>query len=956
MLPVLVLVSLAALPVAQVAAQEHAQVRKWEHERSDLPVDDRLHFGSFDNGLRWVWAKNTEPKFRSYLRLHVDAGSLAEEDSERGMAHFLEHMAFNGSEHFEPGTLVEWFQRHGMAFGADLNAQTSFSETVFQLDLPNSDEKTLDESLQVLRDFAFGLDLAPEEIEKEKGVIDGEERERDSAGYRLFVRQLQTIFGETRLDDRIPIGVRDVRAKFTADALRAFYRKWYRPEHMTLVLVGDLGELDPTALFRKYFADAPRPDGPLTDEPTAGTVHELARRLCLYEPEIPAVTLQLSRLRPYEEEAFDEERWVRELPLAAARDMLDLRFSELVKKQDAPFLSASVGSAEALDALDGEELSIQCAPERWEPALAVGEQELRRALEHGFQQAELDEVRADALRALDEAVQRARTQTSASLVGEVLQAAEERYVPTSAATRRSILAPAWSGLTVETCHAALVEAWSKGEPALVALGNLDLGADAAARLDAALAASRAVEVEKPAEISVAQFAYASKPDDAGAIAARDHVDDLDFERVRFENGVALEVKRTDFRQKQVLFRVLMGEGRLTLSQSDLALGWMAERAFEDGGLGAHTIDELRRILAGKQVGLSFSVGQDAFAFGGATTVEDLQLQCELLCAYLTAPGWREDGYVRVKRELPLMYEALKHQHQGPVLMSFMRELFSNDERFAFFRQEQLEAVQLAPVRAWLEPQLADAPIEVSFVGDLDVEATVQAVARTFGKLPKRRALDARTDARRAPAPKSGVHQEHSIDTEVMKTLDLTVFPVPDAIDVERARRFDFLGEVVRDRLRLEIREKLGAAYSPTAVLQQSRVLPGVGLLIVQALTEPDHADELQGQVFAVTDALAKDGVAQEEVDRLREPLLNSLRDARRQNGWWLGVLAEAQRRPASLDEVRGQVASFEAIEAEALTELAREFLVRERASTVVVSPSARESSADAEPDTPDEPK
>ncbi len=931
---------LFAVPLA--AQESRVSVRAWEHERSDLPVDTRFHFGRFDNGLRWVWARNSEPKERSYLRLHVDVGSLAEEDGERGMAHFLEHMAFNGSEHFAPGTLIEWFQRHGMSFGADLNAQTDFSETIYKLDLPDSDAETLGEGLLVLRDFANGLSLLPEEIEKEKGVIDGEERESDSPGYRLFVRQLAELLGETRLDDRIPIGVREVRAKFTAEAVRAFYRKWYRPELMTLVLVGDLGELDPLPLITEHFGSLAPPPGPPASEPPPGTVQDLSRELCFFEPEIPSVTLRAERLVPFVEERFDRARWREETPLQVARRMLDLRFAELVKREDAPFLSAGAGSAAAFRVVDGEDLTVRCAPGKWKEALAVGEQELRRALEHGFQEAELAEVRANALRSLDEAVERERTQTSASLVSEILNAAENPYVPTAAETDRSILRPLYESLTVEDCHRALVEAWSRGERTLLALGALDLGPEAGKLLEEAWEASRAVEVEKGAEISVQDFAYASEGAEPGAIEARVHQEELDFDQVRFENGVALDVKRTDFREQQVLFRVLLGEGRLSLSKAELPLGWMAERVFEDGGLEAHTIDELRRLLAGKEVGLSFSVGVDAFVFGGATTAEDLLLQCELVCAYLGAPGWREDGYVRVKRELPLVYEGLKHQHQGPVLTDFMAALFEGDERFTFFPQAKLEAVELGSVRAWLTPFLAEAPLEVSFVGDLEVEEVVRAAARTFGKLPARRELRRHEEHRRAPAPKSGVAQRHEIDTQVPKSLVLTVFPIPDGIDPLVRWRFEFLAEVVRDRLRTEVRERLGAAYAPTAGLQQSQTLEGVGLLLVQALTEPGAAEGLRDACFAVTDALSRDGVTQEEVDRLREPVLKNLRDARRQNGWWLGVLSESQRRPETLEEVAMQTDFFRTIGAEPLSELAKTYLVREKSSTVIVDPREQE--------------
>ncbi|MSR64028.1 MAG: insulinase family protein [Planctomycetes bacterium] len=934
------LLLLGLLFAPRFAAQELAATRAWEHEHSDLAVDPRLHFGHFANGVRWVWAKNGEPKFRSYLRLHVNAGSLGEEDSERGMAHFLEHMAFNGSEHFPAGTLVEWFQRQGMSFGADLNAHTDFGETVYELDLPNSDAARLDEGLGVLRDFAFGLTLAEEEIDKEKAVIDSEERERDSPGYRLFVRQLQTLLGETRLDERIPIGVQTTRSAFTSESVRAFYRQWYRPENLTLVLVGDIGELDPVPLFAKHFESVPRPAAPLPKEPPRGTVSRLAQRLSLHEPEVPSVSLRVTSLVPWVERPVSAARWRAELPLMVARGIVDLRFEERVKQADAPFLSASLGSAEALQVLDGEELSVNCAPEKWKEALAAGEQELRRALQHGFQQAELDEVRANLLRSLHEAVEREATQGSPSLVASVLSAAEECTVPIAAKTLLDVLQPTLDALTVEACQQALVQAWEKGTLAITTLGQLDLGPTPAQALDEAWGASNAVEVEKGAAIEVAEFAYLPVVDAVPAHSTEfAPVADLEFGQFRLDNGVRVNVKRTDFKEKQILFRAVLGEGRLSLGAAEQPLGWMAERVFTDGGLGQHTLDELRRILAGKEVALSFSAGIDSFSFGGATTAADLLLQCAVVCAYLLDAGWREDGIVRVKRELPLMYESMRHQHQGPVVREFMSALFDGDERFTFFAQAKLEAVQLPAVRTWLAPFLAEAPLELSFVGDLDPEAVRAAVAATFGRLPTRRALRPYDEQRKAPTPKSGVHQVHAIETQVQKSLLLVAFPIPDESDVERTWRFGCLTEVLRERLRLEVRERLGAAYSPSAGLQQSRTFPGVGLLLLQAMTEPAGVETLKEACLAVTDALAKDGVKAEEVARLREPILKRLRDARRENGWWLNVMAEAQKRPAVLDEARKQVAYYESITAEQLTELAQTYLARERCSSVIVNPT-----------------
>ena len=189
----------------------------------------------------------------------VNVGSLAEEDSEQGLAHVLEHMAFNGSEHFAPGTLVEWFQQHGMAFGADTNASTEFSQTVYKLDLPTSDPGLVREGLTMLSDVMHGLLLQPAEVKAELGVIDGEERERDSAAFRAGIADLKDQFAGSRAASRIPIGVKEVRAAFTAEAERAFYEKWYRPENMTLVVVGDLGDLDPTDMVQELFGSVPAP-------------------------------------------------------------------------------------------------------------------------------------------------------------------------------------------------------------------------------------------------------------------------------------------------------------------------------------------------------------------------------------------------------------------------------------------------------------------------------------------------------------------------------------------------------------------------------------------------------------------------------------------------------------------------------------------------------------------------
>lgn len=935
------------LLVPTTAAQlQTGKARPWQSQSSDLPLNPRVKLGALPNGMRFAWIANGEPKQRCYVRLHVDVGSLAEQDSEQGMAHFLEHMAFNGSEHFAPGTLIEWFQKHGMAFGADSNASTNFSETIYMLDLPTSDAATLKEGLTYLHDVAGGLSLLGEEVNNEKGVIDGEERERDSAEFRAGISDLKDFLAGTRVAARIPIGIKPARDAFTAESVSAFWRRWYRPENMTLVIAGDLGELDPTAMITEMFSDLKAPEGPPEAEPALGTPPAKDGVFVLHAPELPTVQLSAARWKPWVEEPQTKAEVVEDLPLQYARRMVNLRLRELARKPDAVFLRASLNDGSTLRVTEGEDLTVIAKPEHWKEALAVGEQELRRALQHGFRKAELEEVRKDALHDLDEAVSRESTRSSESYAGEILAACEDPIVPTNAATDRDVLKPAIEALTVEACRDALRKAWGEGHLRLSAVGGLDLGADGSARLAAAWAESGKVEVSAPPELADVAFAYASKAEDAGAIASQKTVEDLGLTQVVFANGVKLNIKPTDFRERQVMVQARFGQGQAGLGPDQAPLAAMVRQVFDAGGLGKHSQDELRRLLAGKQAGSNFSVVEDAFTLGGSTTPDDLLLQLELMCASLKDPGWREEALDQARRNLGPMFERMQHDVGGPVQTSFLPKVHGGDARFGLPPQAQLEAVTTAQLRDWLAPVLREAPIELTIVGDVTLEGAVAAAARTFGALPKRGAAPD-ISARLALRPASGLHETASVQTEVPQALVMIWTPTTDGKVAATRRQLTMLSTVVNDRLRIVVREKLGDAYSPQAANNASRTFPGLGFLVMTAASEPGKTQAVLDACLGVTDSLAKDGVTAEELDRLRQPVLASLRDDQRTNRFWLGVLADCQSRASALDDIRSIESDYTSITPETLSELAKKHLSSERANWIVVKPVAATAPAPA---------
>ena len=342
------------------------------HETSDLKPDPAARFGKLENGLRYVVLPNKEPNGRASLRLLVLAGSLHETDEQRGVAHFLEHLAFNGSTHYPPGTLIEFFQRMGMSFGGDTNANTGHERTVYLLELAKSDEPTIAEGLRVMGDYAGGLLLLPEEIEKEREVILSERRARDSVGYRTFVAQYEAMLGTTLLPKRLPIGVPEVISGAGRERFTDFWDTWYRPERMAIVAVGDFADAGASREDDQRSVCAAR----RTRCRRGRNPHSASCRnskACgpstTSEPEAPSTEVAITRITPHAPEQDTAANRIKELPRWLALSMLNRRFSILAKKENAPFISARASVFEQFDFLRQATISVSCQPPTWQAAL-----------------------------------------------------------------------------------------------------------------------------------------------------------------------------------------------------------------------------------------------------------------------------------------------------------------------------------------------------------------------------------------------------------------------------------------------------------------------------------------------------------------------------------------------------------------------------------------------------------
>ncbi|HEU5081025.1 MAG TPA: insulinase family protein [Opitutaceae bacterium] len=917
-----------------------------------MKADPNVRFGKLENGIHYAILANHEPKQRASLRLLVLSGSAQETDAQQGLAHFVEHMAFNGSTHYPPGTLVEYFQRMGMNFGGDTNANTGFERTVYLLELPNTEAKTLEEGWRVFGDYARGELLKPEEISRERGIILSEKRDRDSVEYRRYIAQQDFLLHDTLIPKRLPIGTTQVISHAGPDQFRAYYDTWYRPERMAVVAVGDFDVAQVEAEIIAALSSIKPSSIPEPHNPSLGTIPKLDtdKVLYLHQPEAAETSISVTWITPYSKENDTGARRLAYLPRDLAFSMLNRRFSILSRQADAPFLQAGVGAGEAHDFFREATLDMAAKPENWAAALTVGEKELHRALEYGFTEAELKEAVANYRHDLEESVKTAPTRRSPGLADHLVESMLDDTVFTTPADELALYAPALDRITPQNCLDALRAAFPDIGRYISVAGNAKIEApkttaDAKQKTpeDIILATYREASnarVEPPAKTDVGEFAYTNfgAP---GTVTSRKHVDDLDVDLLTLSNGVRLNFKKTDFEANRVHVSVRLGTGLLTQPKDQAGLGVFATNAFVLGGLGKHTVDDLIRLLAGHTVGLNFQVGSDALEFSGSTNRDDLLLQLRLLTAFIVDPGYRPEALGTVRKNFETMYAKLEHVPEGPLQLKVVRQLASGDPRFGTPPKADLLARNFEEARAWLTPQLAHGAIEISVVGDLDPAATIDAVSQTFGALPQRAPKPALDEARKVSFPKKPFNEALTVDTEIPRGLVALIWPTNDARNVFELRRMRILADVFSDRLRVQVRQKLGDAYSPAADISASETYPGYGMFLAYVEVDPAKSKIISDAVLAIAADLATNGVTEEELARAKQPVLTTLRESARTNGYWLGsVLQSAQEFPQHLEWSRSRYHDTESISKADLDALAKKYLPTPRAFQVVITPTA----------------
>jgi len=913
--------------------------RPWPQDGSDIAADPNAVFGALENGMRYLIYPNSEPPGRVSLRLHIKAGSLMEEEDQRGLAHFLEHMVFNGTKNFTAAEIVPRMQRLGIAFGAHANAYTSFDETVYMLDLPDLTEETMKLAFTVMRDFGDGALLETDEIDKERGVILSEKISRDSVNYRLMEQQFAELLPDSLITRRFPIGDEEVIRNAPRERFVDFYTRYYTPERMTFIIVGDVEPDDMRGRIEAAFATMSNPVEPGAD-PDLGKIHqpEGLETAVFSDKEVSSTDVSLMLVRPHIEKPDTTSTRAERMPLDIAHSIISRRFERISKERDSPVAQGSASDSILFNELELGSISITAADDRWQEVVPVLEQEFRRALEHGFTESELAEAKSNLLNAYEQQVKQKATRKSEGIATVLARTVNEKTVFSTPETDLEIARGILEAIDAAACHRAFKTFWEAPGHHLV-LTTKEKPENAEKNLAAFFEDSRGTPVEAPAARAIQVFDYTDFGS-PGSVASSKEIEDMGATQLVLSNKIRVNLKRTDFERGKIRMLARIGSGKLGQPQDMPMLDAFAQAVFEGGGLGKHSIDDLKQILAGRNVGTSLAITGDAFTLGGTTTPADFTLQCQLMCAALTDPGYREEALWQFQKALPMIYQQLRHTPAGP-----QREmeawLHGGDSRFATAPIEKLASYTIADAKKWLTPELTKGYLELTIVGDFDPQAIMADLLATFGALSTRASAPAAlTEARKVKFPNAPAAKTFTYESKIPQGIAFTLWRTAGIRgNIREFRRLNLLASIFSDRLREEIREKLGSSYSPNAGADGSDALDNFGYIISESIGKPEDLETLLNTMREEANQLATEGATADELDRALKPTLGILEKTLRDNTYWLNtVLSQSQADPSRLDLARNRSADYQSISLKEINALAKKYLAAENALLVTIKP------------------
>src|SRR5262245_22661414 len=831
-----------------------------------LPTDPALTTGTIANGLRYVIRPHANPQGRVSVWLHVASGSLNETESTRGIAHYLEHMAFNGSANFPPGSVVPFFQSLGLAFGRDQNAFTSFDQTTYQLTLPGGGKDVLQKGLLYMADVGTRLLLNTPEIDSERQIILEEKRARSSARQRVQDQVYEKLAPESTLGRRLPIGADETIKVVGRDDFLDYYGRWYVPSNMTLIVVGDADPGLVVDLIKQEFSGGPTVPRPAPrDVGVKGTPGQ--RAIVASDPELTRAEISIVRIEPPRDPVTTVE--------AKRREMIDLigawtfgrRMNAEIAAGRVSFLEADATVSDWSGAMRMTGVEASGRPGTWRTMLTDLGTALQRARLHGFSEREVEDARGALIAQAEEAVQRETTRPAREVLRQINGSVTRREPIMSAAQSLALLRRLLPGITAAEVSQAFAVNFDPNRALFIA--ELPSG-DAVPTEAELLALGRtAVDVtpDKVAEDARATALLATLPQ-AGTVVEQTAHTPSGVTSMWLDNGVRVHHRFMDQRKNEASVVITLAGGQIQETAANRGVTEAALRAWERPATSALSSTAIRDLMTGAKVRVRSGMTGDTLTLTVSGDPAELERGLQLAHLLLTDPVIESAALEQWKDAELQRIAARKNQPMQVLATTSADAIYPKDEtRPKALIAEQVQAITRDAAQAWLRNLVATAPVEVAVVGDIDRATATPLVARYLGALPARPRIADKTlaDLRTIARPRGPIQIEEAIDARTPQAAVFAGFFGVDLRDVRDTRLLNVAARVLTTRMTKSIREAKQLVYSIGASSEPAIIYPGFGLFAAVAPTDPGKARMLAVAVEDMYAEFAKDGPTDDEL-------------------------------------------------------------------------------------------
>ncbi len=902
-----------------------------------IPLDPSITTGTFDNGLRYFIRANGEPSGRAELRLVVNVGSIVEADDQLGLAHFVEHMAFNGTANFPKQELVAFMESIGMRFGPSVNAYTSFDETVYMLQIPTDTPKVLETSFQILEDWAHNVTMAGDEIDKERGVIIEEWRLGRGASARMQDEQFPVLLKGSQYAERLPIGKTDILETFPHERLRAFYRDWYRPDLMAVVAVGDFEPAAIERLVTRHFGSIPKAEKPVPRPAFGVPGHDETLFTIASDPEAPATTVAVySKFDARDQSTYGAYR--ESLVEGLFSGMLSARFSELAQKPEAPFMGAGTSRGQFVRTAEGVVLSALAKEGQVPATLAALFREAERVTRFGFTQTELDRQKTNVLRSFERAVTERRNQPSAQLAAEYIRHYLQGEPVPGIELENELAGRFLPEVTLEEVN-ALARDWLPSANRVVMVSTPERP-DVVVPTEAELAEVLATVSREPIAAYVDTAADEPLIDpvpEPGRVTAAVPANEFGITEWTLSNGVKVVLMPTAFKDDEVVFRAFSPGGTSLASDEAFVAARTASVVVGAGGLGSFGPIDLRKKLTGTVARVSASIGSLEETLSGSASKKDLETMFQLVYLTFTQPRADEQMFEVITQQNRAMLTNQLNTPGYAFSVALTSALTQDHPRARPLAPEDIDRMNLEASLAFYRDRFADAgDFTFIFAGSFELDAIKPLVERYVASLP----AAGRTETWRDPGitPPDGIvtrRVEKGLEPQSQAAI---VFSGPFEYTTVERNAIRAMASILQTRLRETLREDLGGTYSVGAAASYDRIPRSEYSVSINFGSAPDRNDALVDRVFAEISRLKAEGPSPQEVSDAVEAMVRTFETSMEQNGYLVSQLYFRYRDGSDIAGLFHAVDGYRAITAEAVHAAARKYLSADRYVKVQLFP------------------